>query len=77
VSNVVKYGDVEDDMSERFWVIGGEYRSTHFDELTPGTEKLMGPFASMYDARKAWRSVSMASSASALERYAITSEAWA
>jgi hypothetical protein len=62
-------------MSERFWVIGGEYRSTRFDELKPGTEKLIGPFPSMYDARKAWRNVSMATSACAMTRYAITAEA--
>jgi hypothetical protein len=62
-------------MSERYWVIGGEYRSTFFDELKPGTEKLMGPFPSIYDARKAWRHISMATSACAMTRYAITTEA--
>ncbi len=62
-------------MSERYWVIGGEYRSTRFEELKPGTEKLMGPFPSMYDARKVWRDISMASSACAMTRYAITAEA--
>jgi hypothetical protein len=62
-------------MSDRFWLIGGEYRSTRFEELKPGTEKLIGPFPSMYDARKAWRNISMATSACAMSRYAITAEA--
>jgi hypothetical protein len=62
-------------MSKRFWVIGGEYRSTRFEELMPGTEKLLGPYPSLYDAQKVWRGISMASSACALERYAITTEA--
>jgi hypothetical protein len=62
-------------MSNRFWVIGGEYQSTRFEDLKPGTEKLLGPFSSMYDARKAWRNLSMASSACAMTRFAITAEA--
>jgi hypothetical protein len=62
-------------MSDRFWVIGGEYSSTRFEDLKPGTEKLLGPYASIYDARKAWRGATMASSACAMTRYAITAEA--
>jgi hypothetical protein len=62
-------------MSTRFWVIGGEYRSTRFEDLKPGTEKLLGPYPSMYDARKAWRGLSMASMACAMTRFAITTEA--
>jgi hypothetical protein len=65
----------EDFMSDRFWVIGGEYRSTRFDDLKPGTETLLGPYPSMYDARKAWRNLSMASTACAMTRFAITAEA--
>lgn len=62
-------------MTERFWVIGGEYQTTHFDALKPGTETVRGPFASMYDARKVWRDLSLKRSACAMTRYAITSEA--
>ena len=61
-------------MTERFWVIGGEYRSTRFDELKPGTEKVRGPFTSMYDARKVWRDLSHKDSGCAMTRFAITSE---
>jgi hypothetical protein len=62
-------------MADRFWVIGGEYRTTRFENLKPGTEKLLGPYPSIYDARKAWRGITMASSACAMTRYAITAEA--
>ena len=35
----------------RFWVIGGEYASTRFDEpAAPGGEESHGPFASYADA---------------------------
>jgi hypothetical protein len=61
-------------MNERFWVIGGEYRSTRFDELKPGTEKVHGPFKSLYDARKVWRDLSLKGSACAMTRFAITAE---
>ncbi len=62
-------------MSNRFWVIGGEYRTTGFEDLKPGTEKLLGPYPSLFDARQVWRGLSMASSACAMTRFAITTEA--
>jgi hypothetical protein len=45
-------------MSHRFWVIGGEYTSTLFEELVDGTERLLGPFTARKDAEHTWREVS-------------------
>ena len=45
-------------MSNRFWVIGGEYTSTLFEELVDGTERLFGPFPARKDAERTWREVS-------------------
>jgi hypothetical protein len=36
---------METAMNNRFWVLGGEYKSLGFEELVGGTEKLVGPFA--------------------------------
>jgi hypothetical protein len=44
--------------SNRFWVLGGEYTSTRFDELIAGTERLFGPFFQRQEAERTWREVS-------------------
>ncbi len=31
-------------MTNRYWVIGGDYRDCRFDEIVPGTEEISGPF---------------------------------
>ena len=40
-------------MGQRYWVIGGEYRSCRFDEIVPGTEEIAGPFPDPVRARSA------------------------
>jgi hypothetical protein len=45
-------------MTNRFWVIGGEYTSICFEELVGGTERLLGPFARRNEAEQTWREVS-------------------
>lgn len=45
-------------MVNRFWVIGGEYKSLHFEEIIDGTERLIGPFAARNEAETTWREVS-------------------
>jgi hypothetical protein len=49
---------MEDAMTQRFWVVGGEFRSLHFDQLVAGTEQLLGPFPDQGEAEQEWRKVS-------------------
>jgi hypothetical protein len=49
----------EDAMTtQRFWVVGGEFLSLHFDQLVGGTEQLLGPFFDESEAEQAWRKLS-------------------
>ena len=45
-------------MNDRFWVLGGEYKSLRFEELVSGTERLFGPFRARNDAERTWRELS-------------------
>ena len=45
-------------MNDRFWVLGGEYKSLRFEELVGGTERLFGPFRARKDAERTWRELS-------------------
>lgn len=59
----------------RFWVIGGEYTSTRFDEpATPGGERRYGPFATYADAKAEWARLSWADVDNAHARYRIEEE---
>jgi hypothetical protein len=50
---------MEDVMNtQRFWVVGGEFLSLHFDQLVAGTEQLLGPFLDHGEAEREWRKVS-------------------
>ena len=44
--------------TQRFWVIGGEFRSMHFDQVVAGTEQLLGPFLDQDEAEQEWRKIS-------------------
>jgi hypothetical protein len=45
-------------MNNRFWVLGGEYKSLRFEELINGTERLFGPFLARNEAERTWREMS-------------------
>jgi hypothetical protein len=47
--------------TQRFWVIGGEFRSLNFHQLVDGTQQVIGPFMSRREAEQAWRNVSESS----------------
>jgi hypothetical protein len=49
---------METAMNNRFWVLGGEYKSLGFEELVGGTEKMVGPVAARNEAERAWREMS-------------------
>jgi hypothetical protein len=53
-----------------YWVIGGEYRDTGFDELI-GKEKKYGPFESFEAAEAKWNQVAWQSVDDANSRYRI------
>ncbi len=42
----------------RFWVVGGEFRSLHIDQVVAGTEQLLGPFSDQGEAEQEWRKIS-------------------
>ena len=44
-------------MNTRFWVVGGEYTDTSFNELVSGSERVMGPYSDRDAALVAWRRV--------------------
>lgn len=39
---------------QQFWVVGGEYSDTHFQEAVGGHEEWYGPFADYEGARREW-----------------------
>jgi cobyrinic acid a,c-diamide synthase len=60
---------------KRFWVVGGEYIDTGFQELAPGTaEERLGPFATYKEAHDAWQARSWATVDTATRRYRIVEE---
>lgn len=54
----------------QFWVVGGEYRTTAFNELC-GPAEAVGPFRSYDDAFTVWKERSTATRPDALIRYTI------
>ena len=61
-------------MTQRFWVIGGEYRNCQFDEIVPGTEEISGPFPDELHARMEWQRLTFRDRCAATERYSICVE---
>ena len=43
---------------QRFWVVGGEFRSMLFDQVVAGTEQVLGPFIDQNEAEQEWRRIS-------------------
>jgi hypothetical protein len=58
----------------RYWVLGGEYTSTDFDKILPGTEIVVGPLASHELAEQSWRRLSERFRANATMRFSILTE---
>jgi hypothetical protein len=61
-------------MTQRYWVIGGEYRNCRFDEIVPGTEEISGPFPDRQRARTEWQRLTFRDRCGATERYSICVE---
>ncbi len=59
-------------MSERYWVVGGEYTDTSFTEIANGGGEVRhGPFGAYEAAREKWASLSWAAVDDAHVRYRI------
>jgi hypothetical protein len=65
---------MENEMGQRYWVIGGEFADCRFKELKPGTETVSGPFADMLRARTEWQRLTFRDHCVATERYSICVE---
>lgn len=61
-------------MSNRYWVIGGEYQDCGFRRIQPGTERVSGPFSDELKARMEWQRLTFRDKAAATERYTIAVE---
>lgn len=60
---------------KRFWVVGGEYKSTAFKETVDGRPpRRYGPFATMEEAQARWAALSWAEVDNCHTRYAIEAE---
>jgi hypothetical protein len=64
----------ETTMSKQFWVIGGEYADTRFEQLVNGGAEALGPYASYEAALAAWREISVESRPIAHVRYTIAAD---
>lgn len=61
-------------MTNRYWIVGGEYEDTQFTRLKPDTGSLTGPYVSYDDALAQWRQLATASRYDAHARYTIATE---
>jgi len=61
-------------MTQRYWVIGGDYSSCRFDRLKPGTETVHGPFEDELQARTEWQRLTFRDHCGATTRYSICVE---
>ncbi|WP_028466491.1 MULTISPECIES: DUF4170 domain-containing protein [Nisaea] len=61
-------------MSNRFWVIGGEYTDTRFSQLIDGTEKMFGPFGDQSEARQVWDRIASETRSICTARFTIVQE---
>lgn len=60
----------------RYWVVGGEYKTTRFEELVDGaTEERHGPFPTLEAARAKWAERAMATVDNAHIRFRIEKDA--
>lgn len=54
-----------------FYVIGGEYADTTFEDLLTRTSTVKGPFDSREEAEKVWKEMSFKTTGSATAKYEV------
>ena len=58
----------------RYWVVGGIYRNTAFEELMPESRSVSGPYRTRDEAESAWRAAADASRSDCMARFTIAEE---
>lgn len=61
-------------MSNRFWVIGGEYEDTRFERLMDGSERLFGPYGSHEAALAVWERIAAETRSVCTARFTVVRE---
>ena len=62
-------------MTQRYWIVGGEYSDPEFRNIIPGTETMSGPFEDERKARNEWlRLTYRPGTDAATTRYSIAAE---
>lgn len=61
-------------MNMRFWVVGGEYTDTTFNQLVSGSERVMGHFQDRNTALTAWLEVAEQARSDCHARHTIAQE---
>ena len=61
-------------MTQRYWVIGGDFLDCEFRDIEPGTEKISGPFNDELRARTEWQRLTFRDRCRATTRYTIAVE---
>jgi hypothetical protein len=64
-------------MTERYWVIGGDYTAMDFRALDTERAAIVGPFDNREEAQAAWRRLSSENSSRATTRFSIAAEQFA
>ena len=60
--------------SQRYYVIGGNYRDLDFSALRDGSGTILGPFACEEDAKSEWKRVSFEHKSNATARFTIVEQ---
>ena len=61
-------------MLVKYWIVGGQYTNTDFDELIGGKAEVRGPYRDRDDAVQAWGGLASATRHDCLARYSIAEE---
>ncbi len=61
-------------MSKQFWVVGGEYADTNFEQLVDSGAHALGPYPSYDAALEAWREIAVATRPHAHMRFTIVAD---
>ena len=60
--------------SQRYYVIGGNYRDLDFSALRDGSGTILGPFEREEDAKSEWKRVSFEHKSTATARFLIVAQ---
>ena len=60
-------------IDRRYWVVGGIYRDTAFEEMMPESRSVSGPYRTRSEAESAWRTVANASRSECMARFSTAS----